>query len=368
MNDPANTHDATSPCVIAACIVQSPGGPQPRRARRRRCRARRSRPRAAASGESNALVVSRLTWPLSGECAEEGGDALRRRRGSVSPQVAATPSSIDAVRSRAEHSGLVHRVAQHAAPDVTQAATRCRSGRGRLGAVGRPRPGVPAGTKPAARTLLRPPARPKGREHRRVRGDVTRRDLDNQAVGDGEAGPVDADEVVTRGKRRQRARPVGVGHRGHRASAHGRHDGSRHRDAVHVAHHAAIDPASTATASAGAPAAAWQSGGGRNCLRLRRHTWPARPTTAAATTTLSCVVMRCTRGRAPRSSARSSDRSSRDDREGQVALERLVRRLVCQLDVEPVLSLGEARERHRKAARQLVSRRQVELRRQRLAR
>ena len=40
--------------------------------------------------------------------------------------------------------------------------------------------------------------------------------------------------------------------------------------------------------------------------------------------------------------------------------------LVGHLDLEPVVALGEAGQRHRQAARQLVPGREVELRRQRL--
>src|SRR5436190_14508442 len=101
---------------------------------------------------------------------------------------------------------------------------------------------------------------------------------------------------------------------------------------------------------------------GNDCASA--HTCPARPTTAAVRPTLSCLVIRCTSLRGP---ARTrSPRALRDHREGDVPLERLARRLVGQLDVEPVVPLREARKRHRQAARELMARREIELRRQRL--
>ena len=56
----------------------------------------------------------------------------------------------------------------------------------------------------------------------------------------------------------------------------------------------------------------------------------------------------------------------RADREIDVPGQRLVRDLVGDLDLEPVVTFGERGQRHRLAALQLMARREVELRRQRL--
>src|SRR5690349_5198879 len=82
-----------------------------------------------------------------------------------------------------------------------------------------------------------------------------------------------------------------------------------------------------------------------------------RPPTTAAVILDVCLM--CT-PRAARSALR------RVDREIDFPRQRLVRDLVGDLDLEPVLALGERREGHRLPALQLMALGEIELRRQRL--
>src|SRR6266850_4078171 len=56
----------------------------------------------------------------------------------------------------------------------------------------------------------------------------------------------------------------------------------------------------------------------------------------------------------------------RTDREGHLANQRLVRDLIRDLDLQPILPFRERRERHGLPALQLMTGREIELRRQRL--
>src|SRR5438093_839963 len=83
---------------------------------------------------------------------------------------------------------------------------------------------------------------------------------------------------------------------------------------------------------------------------------PRLPTTVHAVILVPCLIC------SPRERARLRLR----DGEVQVARQRLVRDLVGDLDLQPVIALGERRERNGLSALQLMSRGKIELWRQRL--
>src|SRR5499427_1658761 len=86
------------------------------------------------------------------------------------------------------------------------------------------------------------------------------------------------------------------------------------------------------------------------------QTSPRLPTTANAVMLVACLIC----------SPRERDCLRRRDREVHVARQCLVRDFVGDLDLQAIVAFGERRERDRLSALQLMSRREIELRRQRL--